>query len=128
MVQVDETFVFKELKGKITSEDRQLMNTFIEQSRNKYSLEQQVRDEKGRFFNFGAFFRICNVPKRPLNDSPLETLVYPERITTRKGTSSFAHGGQMIHTDGGKKTKLTKVYKRGDNRGTLWKALSHKHF
>jgi len=126
MSEVDEAFVWKELKGKITSEDRQLMNTFIEQSRNKYSMEQQVRDKKGHLSQLGAFFRICNVPKRPLDASPLETLAHPERITTKKGRV-FAHRGQMIHTDGtGKKTKLTKVYKRGDNRGALWKALHER--
>lgn len=125
-MEVDEDFVWKELKGKITSEDRQLMNLFIEQSRNKHSVEKQMRDDKGQLSHIGAFFRIGTVPKRPLDDSPLEKLVHPERITTRKG-KVFAHRGQMIHTDGtGKKTKLTKVYKRGDNRGALWTALHER--
>jgi hypothetical protein len=122
--EVDESFVWKELKKvKITSEDRELMNMFIEQSRNKYASEQQLRDNKAQEYFRGAFFRICNVPTRSLDTSPLEAVAHPERITTKKGRV-FAHRGQMIHTDGsGKKTKLTKVYKRGDNRGTLLKAL-----
>jgi len=125
-MEVDESFVWKELKGKVTSEDRQLMNLFIEQSRNKYSTEQQMREEKGHETSIGTFFRICSVPKRSLDNNPLESIVHPERITTKKGRV-FAHTGQMIHTDGtGKKTKLSKVYKRDDNRGALWKALHER--
>jgi len=71
----------------------------------------------------GAFYRICDVPSKPCDDSPLETIEHPERITSRKRTV-FGHEGKMVQTDGtGKNTKLTKIYKRDDNRNALLKAL-----
>jgi len=71
----------------------------------------------------GAYYRICDIPEKICDDSPLEGIECPERFTSKK-KSVFGHEGQMIHTDGtGKATKLTKVYKRDDNRGWLMNAL-----
>jgi len=74
-----------------------------------------------------AYFRICDAPTRELDDSPLQDIVYPERITSRKGTV-FGHKGKFVSTDGKGPTKLTKVYKRDDNRGVLLNALRRMKF
>jgi hypothetical protein len=119
---VDEQFVFTHIKNQITEEEKELMNKFVEQSQ---SLQGKELEEAGQRKTIvkGAFYRICDIPSKPCNDSPLESIEYPERITSRK-RSVFGHEGQMIHTDGtGKNTKLNKVYKRDDNRGVLLKAL-----
>jgi|EP01083_Nonionella_stella_P112811 hypothetical protein len=92
------------------------MNMFVDQSlaanQEKVVEEQPVR----------GFYRICDVPSKQCDDSPLEDIEYPDRITGRKN-SVFGHKGKMIHTDGSRDTKLTKVYKRADNSGKLLKAL-----
>jgi len=74
-----------------------------------------------------AYFRICDAPTRELDDSPLQDIVHPERITSRKGTV-FGHKGKFVSTDGKGPTKLTKVYKRDDNRGLLLNALRRMKF
>jgi len=119
--EVDESFVFEELKHDLTEECQALMNLFISQSKQEKAM---VKEEgiSPRYVK-GFYYRICDVPLKICDGSPLEEVEYPERISNRKG-SVFAHKGQMIHTDGtGKRTKLTKIYKRRDNRGTLLKAL-----
>jgi len=71
----------------------------------------------------GAYYRICDVPPRQCDDSPLRDIEHPERITARKG-STFGHRGKFVVAEGkGRRTKLTKVYKREDNRGVLLDAL-----
>lgn len=120
--QVDESFVFEHIAGEIDDEDKEIMNMFVEQSQNAQRealVEAEAKDTAVK----GAFYRICDVPSKPCDDSPLESIEHPERITARK-KSVFGHEGQMIKTDGtGRATKLTKVYKRDDNRGVLLKAL-----
>jgi len=119
--EVDESFVFEEIGESISSEDREVMNLFVEQSQSaqgKLIAEASEKDDTVK----GAFYRICDVPTKPLDDSPLEAIEHPDRFTGRKNTI-FGHEGQMIRTDGKRNTKLTKVYKRDDNRGALLKAL-----
>ena len=120
--EVDESFVYQHIADELDEEDREIMNLFVEQSQN--SQREVIADANTkRNVVKGAFYRICDVPSKPCDDSPLESIEYPERNTGRK-KSVFGHEGQMIRTDGtGKKTKLTKVYKRDDNRGALLRAL-----
>mmetsp|Transcript_382 Transcript_382/g.368 ORF Transcript_382/g.368 Transcript_382/m.368 type:complete len:103 (+) Transcript_382:564-872(+) len=71
-----------------------------------------------------AFYRICDIPPKQCDHSPLEGVQYPDRISNRKGKVFANKSAKMIHTDGtGKNTKLTKVFKRDDNSGALLKAL-----
>ena len=112
--------------NQLTVDDRELMNKFLEQSQEAYRLEESLVANEGMAGGAAStkgFYRICNLPPKQCDDSPLESIEHPERITSKK-KSVFGHRGQMIHTDGtGKNTKLTKVYKRDDNRGVLLKAL-----
>ena len=113
--------MFEHIADQIDEQEREVMNMFVEQSQ---SAQGEAIEEAGKKDSVvkGAFYRICNVPSKPLDDSPLENIEHPERITSKK-KSVFVQG-QMIRTDGtGKNTKLTKVYKRDDNRGVLIKAL-----
>jgi len=120
--EVDESFVFEQIGDQIDEEERELMNLFVEQSRGRKEEPLEASQEVDDSVQ-GAFYRICDIPTKPCDDSPLENIEHPERITSRK-KSTFAHEGQMIRTDGtGRNTKLTKVYKRKDNRGALLKAL-----
>lgn len=110
------------MKNQLSDEEKELMNKFVEQSQSLQGKELEDAKERNTIVK-GAFYRICDIPSKPCDDSPLESIEYPERITSRK-KSVFGHEGQMIHTDGSSKnTKLTKIYKRGDNRGVLLKAL-----
>jgi len=133
--EVDETFVFEHLGDQIDDQEREIMNLFVDQSQNNsedadVDADVEASDGDGDSVNGskvepveGAFYRICNVVSKPCDDSPLEDIEYPDRMTGRKN-SIFGHEGQMIKTDGtGRNTKLTKVYKRGDNRGALLDAL-----
>ena len=119
---MDESFVFEHIAEQIGDEERELLNMFVEQSRGaEVENEEVVRSQEVAVE--GAFYRICDVPPKPCDDSPLADIEYPDRITGRKKTV-FGHNGQMIKTDGtGKNTKLTKVYKKNNNRGALLKAL-----
>lgn len=119
---MDESFVMENIADELRDEDREILNLFIEQSQQmQEDTEEDVKRNSGVVK--GAYYRICDVPPKQCNDSPLEAIEHPERITSKKRTV-FGHKGQMIHTDGtGRRTKLTKVYKRDDNRGALFKAL-----
>jgi hypothetical protein len=123
--EVDESFVFSNIKDQIDDEERELLNLFVEQSQELMNNgEGGESSGEGIVPAEGAFYRICDVPSKPCDDSPLVDIEYPDRISGRKG-SVFGHEGQMIQTDGtGKNVKLSKVYKRGDNRGALLKALN----
>jgi hypothetical protein len=120
--EVDESFVYQNISDELDEEDREIMNLFVEQSQNAQRDAVAEAESKATVVK-GAFYRICDVPSKPCDDSPLESIEHPERITGRKH-SVFGPEGQMIRTDGtGRNTKLTKVYKRDDNRGALLKAL-----
>ncbi len=102
--------------------DREVMKQFVDQSLAAQEEERMTAESKGDRPVRG-FYRICNVPTKQCDDSPLENIEHPDRITSRKN-SVFGHQGKMVCTDGSKKeTKLTKVYKRGDNSGKLLRAL-----
>lgn len=121
---MDESFVFEHIADQIDQEERELLNMFVEQSQGVDGEEEDELQSQGQEVAVeGAFYRICDLPSKPCDDSPLADIEYPDRITGRK-KSVFGHEGQMIRTDGtGKNTKLTKVYKRDDNRGALLNAL-----
>mmetsp|Transcript_23941 Transcript_23941/g.35765 ORF Transcript_23941/g.35765 Transcript_23941/m.35765 type:complete len:288 (+) Transcript_23941:102-965(+) len=129
--EVDESFVMAH--SSLSNEDRALIEKFIQQSMVSDPMTQL--DEEGNVILDAApsnpskptaprgFYRICDAPTKICNDSPLVNVEYPERLAKN---SAFRHKGTMIHTDGSKatsKTKLTKVYKRKDNRGVLLNAL-----
>jgi len=129
--EVDESFVLSH--ASLSAEDRALVAKFIQQSSVSDPMTQL--DEEGNVIPDAepssppskaatrGFYRICDVPKKVCDDSPLVNVEFPERLPKN---SAFGHKGTMIHTDGnGKKskTKLTRVYKREDNRGVLMKAL-----
>lgn len=118
--EVDESFVFEEISEEISDDEREVMNMFVDQSLSAQEKELTEAAEKERPVR--GFYRICDVPTKQCDDSPLENIEHPERITSRKH-SVFGHEGKMIHTDGKKDTKLTKVYKRRDNAGKLLRAL-----
>jgi hypothetical protein len=104
----------------LSDEDRDLMEKFVTQSQEakSKSIGSQTSTVKS------GFYRICNVPPKLCDDSPLEGVQYPDRISNRKGKVFTNKSAKMIHTDGTEKnTKLTKVYKRDDNTGALLKAL-----
>jgi len=118
--EVDESFVFDQIVDDISDDERKVMDMFVDQSLRAQEKELAVAEEKEKPVR--GFYRICNVPTKQCDDSPLENIEHPDRITSRKH-SVFGHQGKMIHTDGSKDTKLTKVYKRGDNSGKLLRAL-----
>lgn len=127
--EVDESFLLNEIGKDLSEEERELMAMFIDQSQESQAETREeleiVEEEEEMKLNAssGAYYRICDVPEKLCDESPLENIECPERITSRKKTV-FGHEGMMIHTDGtGKATKLTKVYKRQDNRGWLMGAL-----
>mmetsp|Transcript_32781 Transcript_32781/g.96640 ORF Transcript_32781/g.96640 Transcript_32781/m.96640 type:complete len:131 (-) Transcript_32781:146-538(-) len=117
----------------LSSEEKDLMARFVEQS---ISGVDEEGDENGSVSAAAAggndivkvkgYYRICDSPRKTCDDSPLESFEHPERSDIPKNMERavFGHEGQMIHTDGSSRsTKLTKVYKRGDNRGKLLGAL-----
>lgn len=124
---VDESFVFQHLSNEIDDDNKELLDMFIEQSREAQAKVATTEDneavEPGSATVSNAFYRICGLPPKQCDDSPLQDIEHPERITGRKGTV-FGHKGKFVVTDGtGSRTKLTKVYKRDDNRGALLNAL-----
>ena len=127
--EVDESFVMNNLEG-LSSEEKELMARFVEQSisgaddeGDKDSGASAAGDD---LVKVKGYYRICDSPRKTCDDSPLESFEFPERsdVPRNMERTVFGHEGQMIHTDGsGRSTKLTKVYKRGDNRGKLLGAL-----
>jgi hypothetical protein len=117
--EVDESFVFEQMTNEISEDEQEAMNLFVDQS---ITAQQEKVEEEEERRPVRGFYRICDVPTKQCDDSPLESIEHPDRITSRKN-SVFGHKGKMIHTDGKKDTKLTKIYKRGDNSGTFLKAL-----
>ena len=128
--EVDESFVMNNLEG-LSSEEKELMSRFVEQSIS--GADEDGGNQDGSASAAGddivkvkGYYRICDSPRKTCDDSPLESFEFPERsdVPNKLEREVFGHEGQMIHTDGnGRSTKLTKVYKRGDNRGKLLGAL-----
>ncbi len=135
--QVDESFVNSNLKG-LTDEEKELMNAFIEQSlgRDESSEEEEVEDKSidGTAPVLGAYYRIGPLPRRTCDTSPLEELEYNTRTAQPRDRAFHLPGGKgarLVEVEhkkamgllGGEETKLTKVYKKGDNRGAFLGAL-----
>jgi ubiquitin len=124
--EVDESFVMNNVQG-LSSEEKELMARFVEQSvsgvgeEGKEDSSALATDDIAKV---KGYYRICDSPRKTCDDSPSESFEFPERCGVPKDLERavFGHEGQMIHTSG-RSTKLTKVYKRGDNRGKLLGAL-----
>jgi ubiquitin len=108
--KVDERFVKKNLAG-ITDADRALIADFIDKSLEGSSgtdVDKEVRVNR-------ALFRIGDSWSKLCEDSAVASVVNPV-IRTK---SEFDYQGKFIATDGKRKTKLTKLFKRRDNEGKL---------
>jgi ubiquitin len=118
--EVDESFVKNHLAG-LTDEDRVLMDTFVSQS-----LEQDTDEEDGESKEIRvrrALFRIGDAKNRKLcEDSPVADMINP--LYTNSG--EFNYKGKLIPTDGKRSTKLTKLFKRRDNEGKLLDYIREK--
>ena len=112
--EVDEAFVKEHLKG-LKDDDRELMNAFVAQS------QEVSLDDMGELRARRALFRIGSVPSKPCDDSPLQDVHNP----TPPRMGEFDYNGQLVATDGTRETKLTKLFKRRDNKGRLLDAI-HK--
>ena len=142
--RVDSSFVKSNLKG-ISEEERELMNMFIEQSFGGNSDEdddKEVIEEEapidGKATVLGAYYRIGDIPRRSCDTSPLEELEYNMRTAQPRDRAFDLPGGKgarLVEVEhkkalgllGKDETKLTKVYKRGDNRGAFLGALKRMH-
>jgi len=130
-VEVDESFVMEHLKG-VSEEEKELMEMFVQQSRGvAAAAAAAVGEEEGEKASVAprvkGYYRIGATPRRICDVSPLESVEFPERRDVPKKMEGRVFGpeGQvLIHTEGsGRPTKLTRVYKRRDNRGRLLDAL-----
>jgi hypothetical protein len=111
--EVDEAFVKQHLVG-LNDDDRDLMNAFVAQSQE--SAEDDGNEEmRAR----RALFRIGDPLTKPCDDSPLKDVQNP----TPYRANEFDYTGQLVATDGTRDTKLTKLWKRRDNKGMLYDAL-----
>jgi len=142
--RVDESFVKSNLKG-ISEEERELMNMFIEHSFGSNSDEDDDKEDieeeapiDGKATVLGAYYRIGAIPRRSCDTSPLEELEYNMRTAQPRDRAFDLPGGKgarLVEVEhkkalgllGKDETKLTKVYKRGDNRGAFLGALKRMH-
>lgn len=110
--EVDEAFVKQYLVG-LNDDDRDLMNAFVAQS------QEKKEDDGGELRARRALFRIGDPLTKPCDDSPLKDIQNP----TPYRSNEFDYKGQLVATDGTRDTKLTKLFKRRDNKGMLYDAL-----
>ena len=130
--EVDESFVQSNLKG-MTEEERQLMNMFINQSLGLTEEEAEVEPTvtDGSAPALAAYYRIGNIPRRTCDTSPLQEVEFSSRSAMPRDRAFDLPGGKgarLVEVEhkgllGNEETKLTGVYKRGDNRGALLGAL-----
>jgi len=137
--RVDESFVKSNLKG-ITEEESELMDMFIEQSLGDTTSDgDRTEEEETAIVNgappvLGAYYRIACLPRRACDTSPLEEFEYSMRSAQPRDRAFDLPGGkgaklvEVEHRNAfglfvKEETKLTKVYKRRDNRGMLLQAL-----
>lgn len=111
--EVDEAFVKQYLVG-LNDEDRNLMNVFVAQSQ-----ETDYSETGGELRARRALFRIGHPLVKPCDDSPLKDVQNP----TMYRANEFDYAGELVVTDGTRDTKLTKLFKRRDNKGKLYDAL-----
>lgn len=145
--RVDESFVMSNLGGSIGEEERELMKAFIEQSLGRgvdgedggATARGEVETKKNVAIDgtapvLGAYYRIAPLPRRVCDTSPLEELEYTARTAQPRDRAFDLPGGKgarLVEVErrsalgllGSDETKLTNVYKRGDNRGTFLGAL-----
>jgi len=112
--EVDEAFVKQHLMG-LNDEDRDLMNAFVAQSQESVS----GQDDGEVLLARRALFRIGAPLTKPCDDSPLKDIQNP----TPYRANEFDYTGELVATDGTRDTKLTKLFKRRDNKGKLYDAL-----
>eukprot|EP00970_Alexandrium_tamarense_P008818 scaffold1700_cov181-Alexandrium_tamarense.AAC.20 len=135
--RVDESFVQSNLSG-ITAEERELMNMFIDQSLGRVetdgeqdaAVQEAAPVTDGTAPVLGAYYRISSLPRRTCDTSPLEELEFVGRTAQPRDRAFDLPGGKgarLVEVEHNKlmggETKLTKVYKRGDNRGAFMGAL-----
>ena len=123
--QVDEDFVKKHLQESLTVEDRELMNAFVNTSRDEGE-EKESDDAKSSSpdvlevatIRRGLFY-IGPAPRKI--DSPMEEAIYASKPTQ----GEFDYKGKLIATDGtGRTTKLTtKLFKRRDNENKVYESI-----
>lgn len=116
---VDEEFVKSNLQG-LTEEDRALMDVFVGQSLHKDDEEEEEVEEDDEVIVKKALFKIGSLRQVPGDESPLRDGVFQYK---NPQYGEFDFDGQLVATDGPKGTKLTKIYKRRDNKGKLFEAL-----
>ena len=121
---VDENFVKEHLKG-LTDEDRELMNLFVEASRaGNVGVGSRTDDDATKNDDLPrvrrALFRLGPVPRRLEEHHPLERTF----MANSAKPGEFEYHGKLVPTDGkGRSTKLTKVFRRRDNRDWLMSNL-----
>jgi len=108
--EVDDDFVKKNLAG-LTDADRSIMDAFVAQSMEETDEETSEVDNQVR----KALFRIGDVKRKFCDDSPVASMINPVSASSNE----FDYTGKLISTDGGRSTKLTKLFKRRDNEGQL---------
>eukprot|EP00529_Nitzschia_sp_RCC80_P026285 CAMPEP_0113461430 /NCGR_PEP_ID=MMETSP0014_2-20120614/11539_1 /TAXON_ID=2857 /ORGANISM="Nitzschia sp." /LENGTH=350 /DNA_ID=CAMNT_0000353195 /DNA_START=14 /DNA_END=1067 /DNA_ORIENTATION=- /assembly_acc=CAM_ASM_000159 len=120
--QCSEEFVKKNLVG-LTDADRSLMDAFV--SKSLEGLDETEEDETNRSDDDDtvqvrrAFFRIGKAKEKLCDGSPLEGIISP----VPRRAAEFDYEGKLLKTDGKRKTKLTKLFKRRDNEGKLYDSL-----
>jgi len=138
--KVDELFVKANLEG-VSPEEQELMNTFIAQSLSLTDTDEDGTGEveavaaiDGNAPVLGAYYRISSLPRRACDTSPLEEFEYASRTSQPRDRAFDLPGGKgarLVEVEhkkalgllGREETKLTNVYKRGDNRGAFLGAL-----
>ncbi|KAL3788861.1 hypothetical protein ACHAW5_009218 [Stephanodiscus triporus] len=146
--RVDESFVMSNLEGSVGEEERELMKAFVEQSLGRGGdddggasggkAETTTTTTKAALDGtapvLGAYYRIAPLPRRVCDTSPLEELEFAARTAQPRDRAFDLPGGKgarLVEIErrralgllGGDETKLTNVYKRGDNRGAFLGAL-----
>ena len=110
--EVTEDFVKQNLINTLSEEDRNLMNRFVEVSREPRPKEANVARR--------ALFRIDDAPKRLLDESPMSNILYASAPTQ----GEFDYKGKLIPTSAGT-TKLTQklFHGRRDNENRVYSKL-----
>jgi len=136
MFEVDESFVKANLEG-LTAEERALMDQFVGQSLNVDNDEGKEEDVLVK-----GLFRISDIPRFLGDESTLRDGIFKRNIVLAKKKEEknrkekegkkqekeevvfeeFNLEGQLVRTDNGS-TKLTKVFKRRDNKDKLYGSL-----
>lgn len=112
--EVTEDFVKQNLFNTLSDQDRELMNRFVQVSREPRPKEPSVTNQR-------ALFRIDNAPKRLLDESPMSGILYAGPPTV----GEFDYKGKLISTFGAKRTKLSQKLFKGprDNENRLYSKL-----